>query len=83
MVEKYQLTVSLLLSSCLSPLRVSSQPCYDCSPLTGLFFRTLTFLEHDIKPVYVIDGRPPEEKKAVVGLPEPFNFLSLIDQTNQ
>lgn len=34
------------------------------SPLTGLFFRTLTFLEHDIKPVYVIDGRPPEEKRA-------------------
>ncbi|XP_062380818.1 probable flap endonuclease 1 homolog [Sardina pilchardus] len=34
------------------------------SPLTGLFFRTLAFLEWDIKPVYVIDGRPPEEKRA-------------------
>ncbi|XP_029309523.1 probable flap endonuclease 1 homolog [Cottoperca gobio] len=36
------------------------------SPLTGLFFRTLTFLEHDIKPVFVFDGKPPEEKKAVL-----------------
>lgn len=36
------------------------------SPLTGLFFRTLTFLEYDIKPVFVFDGRPPEEKRAVV-----------------
>lgn len=37
-----------------------------CSPLTGLFFRTLTFLEHDIKPVFVFDGKPPGEKRAVV-----------------
>lgn len=36
------------------------------SPLTGLFFRTLTFLEYDIKPVFVLDGRPPAEKRAVV-----------------
>uniref|UniRef100_A0A1A7WTW0 Gen endonuclease homolog 1 n=1 Tax=Iconisemion striatum TaxID=60296 RepID=A0A1A7WTW0_9TELE len=36
------------------------------SPLTGLFFRTLTFLEHDIKPVFVLDGRPPVEKTAVL-----------------
>nr|XP_033506658.1 probable flap endonuclease 1 homolog isoform X2 [Epinephelus lanceolatus] len=35
------------------------------SPLTGLFFRTLTFLEHDIKPVFVFDGKPPGEKTAV------------------
>uniref|UniRef100_A0A8C7XEL6 Zgc:110269 n=1 Tax=Oryzias sinensis TaxID=183150 RepID=A0A8C7XEL6_9TELE len=32
------------------------------SPLRGLFFRTLTFLEHDIKPVFVFDGKPPVEK---------------------
>lgn len=36
------------------------------SPLTGLFFRTLTFLEHDIKPVFVIDGKPPGEKTAAL-----------------
>ncbi|KAM6989289.1 putative flap endonuclease 1 homolog [Tautogolabrus adspersus] len=36
------------------------------SPLTGLFFRTLTFLEHDIKPVFVFDGKPPGEKRAVL-----------------
>lgn len=36
------------------------------SPLTGLFFRTLTFLEHDIKPVFVFDGKPPGEKTAVL-----------------
>ncbi|XP_076001082.1 putative flap endonuclease 1 homolog [Genypterus blacodes] len=36
------------------------------SPLTGVFFRTLTFLEHDIKPVFVFDGKPPEEKRAVL-----------------
>ncbi|KAM8728579.1 putative flap endonuclease 1 homolog [Acanthopagrus schlegelii] len=36
------------------------------SPLTGLFFRTLTFLEHDIKPVFVLDGKPPDEKAAVL-----------------
>ncbi|XP_068557537.1 probable flap endonuclease 1 homolog [Cebidichthys violaceus] len=36
------------------------------SPLTGLFFRTLTFLEHDIKPVFVFDGKPPEEKTGVL-----------------
>ncbi|CAL8281158.1 unnamed protein product [Lota lota] len=36
------------------------------SPMTGIFFRTLTFLEHDIKPVFVFDGRPPGEKQAVL-----------------
>ncbi|KAM9845374.1 putative flap endonuclease 1 homolog isoform 2-T2 [Aulostomus maculatus] len=36
------------------------------SPLTGLFFRTLTFLEHDIRPVFVVDGKPPSEKTAVL-----------------
>uniref|UniRef100_A0A671RZA3 Probable flap endonuclease 1 homolog n=1 Tax=Sinocyclocheilus anshuiensis TaxID=1608454 RepID=A0A671RZA3_9TELE len=36
------------------------------SPLTGLFYRTLTFLEHDIKPVFVLDGRPPNQKRAVL-----------------
>ena len=38
------------------------------SPMTGVFFRTLTFLEHDIKPVFVFDGKPPEEKMAVVSI---------------
>ncbi|KAL2097946.1 hypothetical protein ACEWY4_007153 [Coilia grayii] len=41
-------------------------PTLHLSPLTGLFFRTLTLLEHDIKPVYVIDGRPPEQKRDVL-----------------
>ncbi|XP_063074880.1 probable flap endonuclease 1 homolog [Engraulis encrasicolus] len=41
-------------------------PSLHLSPLTGLFFRTLTFLEHDIKPVYVMEGRPPEQKRAVL-----------------
>ncbi|KAM3604680.1 uncharacterized protein V6R79_014693 [Siganus canaliculatus] len=36
------------------------------SPLVGLFFRTLTFLENGIKPVFVLDGRPPAEKAAVL-----------------
>ncbi|XP_056276696.1 probable flap endonuclease 1 homolog [Pseudoliparis swirei] len=36
------------------------------SPLTGLFFRTLTFLEHGIKPVFVFDGKPPVEKTHVL-----------------
>uniref|UniRef100_A0A8C1ZTT2 Zgc:110269 n=1 Tax=Cyprinus carpio TaxID=7962 RepID=A0A8C1ZTT2_CYPCA len=36
------------------------------SPLTGLFYRTLTFLEHDIKPVFVLEGRPPNQKRAVL-----------------
>ncbi|KAL4629772.1 hypothetical protein GN956_G16655 [Arapaima gigas] len=33
------------------------------SHLTGLFFRTLHFLEHDIKPVFVFDGMPPKQKR--------------------
>ncbi|XP_048020445.1 probable flap endonuclease 1 homolog [Megalobrama amblycephala] len=36
------------------------------SPLAGLFYRTLTFLEHDIKPVFVLDGKPPSQKRAVL-----------------
>ncbi|TRY93701.1 hypothetical protein DNTS_029407 [Danionella cerebrum] len=36
------------------------------SPLTGLFYRTLAFLENDIKPVFVLDGRPPNQKMALL-----------------
>lgn len=36
------------------------------SPLAGLFYRTLAFLEHDIKPVFVLDGKPPNQKRAVL-----------------
>ncbi|RXN01045.1 putative flap endonuclease 1-like [Acipenser ruthenus] len=35
------------------------------SPLVGLFYRTLHFLENDIRPVYVFDGLPPEQKVAL------------------
>ncbi|XP_066508587.1 probable flap endonuclease 1 homolog [Hoplias malabaricus] len=41
-------------------------PSLQLSPLLGLFFRTLTFLEHDIKPVFVFDGKPPVQKRAVL-----------------
>ncbi|KAJ0012182.1 hypothetical protein NQD34_013157 [Periophthalmus magnuspinnatus] len=34
--------------------------------LSGLFYRTLTLLEHDIKPVFVFDGKPPVEKLSTV-----------------
>lgn len=32
------------------------------SHLSGLFYRTLNFLEHNIKPIYVFDGIPSELK---------------------
>ncbi|XP_076837129.1 putative flap endonuclease 1 homolog [Brachyhypopomus gauderio] len=44
----------------------SAVPELKLSPLLGLFFRTLTFLEHDIKPVFVFDGKPPDQKRAVL-----------------
>ncbi|KAL6468383.1 hypothetical protein MHYP_G00240600 [Metynnis hypsauchen] len=44
----------------------SAVPSLRLSPLLGLFFRTLTFLEHDIKPVFVFDGKPPSQKSAVL-----------------
>ncbi|XP_072524401.1 probable flap endonuclease 1 homolog isoform X1 [Salminus brasiliensis] len=44
----------------------SAVPSLQLSPLLGLFFRTLTFLEHDIKPVFVFDGKPPSQKRAVL-----------------
>ncbi|MEM1942487.1 MAG: flap endonuclease-1 [Candidatus Caldarchaeum sp.] len=36
------------------------------SHLSGLFFRTLNFLQENVKPVYVFDGRPPEMKRMTV-----------------
>ncbi len=36
------------------------------SHLSGLFFRTLNFLESGIKPVFVFDGKPPELKMRTV-----------------
>jgi len=32
------------------------------SHLSGLFYRTINFLEHNIKPIYVYDGKPSELK---------------------
>ncbi|MEM3399307.1 MAG: flap endonuclease-1 [Candidatus Micrarchaeia archaeon] len=36
------------------------------SHLSGLFYRTANLLEYGIKPVYVFDGVPPEEKKRTI-----------------
>ncbi len=36
------------------------------SHLSGLFYRTARFLETGIKPVYVFDGLPPEEKEKTI-----------------
>ena len=33
------------------------------SHLSGLFYRTINFLENGIRPVYVFDGKPPELKE--------------------
>jgi flap endonuclease-1 len=35
------------------------------SHLSGLFYRTINLIEADIKPVFVFDGKAPEEKAAV------------------
>lgn len=32
------------------------------SHLSGLFYRTINFLESNIKPIYVYDGEPPQLK---------------------
>ncbi|MHA1292773.1 MAG: flap endonuclease-1 [Promethearchaeota archaeon] len=32
------------------------------SHLSGLFYRNINFIEHDIKPIYVFDGKPSELK---------------------
>ncbi|WP_229572507.1 flap endonuclease-1 [Saccharolobus caldissimus] len=34
------------------------------SHLSGLFYRTINILEEGIIPIYVFDGKPPEEKRA-------------------
>ncbi len=36
------------------------------SHLSGLFYRNVNFLEANIKPIYVFDGKPPELKAAEV-----------------
>jgi flap endonuclease-1 len=36
------------------------------SHLSGLFHRTVNFLEAGIKPIYVYDGKPPEFKKITI-----------------
>ncbi|KAJ8410222.1 hypothetical protein AAFF_G00202030 [Aldrovandia affinis] len=46
--------------------RLRNRDGVNVSPLTGLFFRTLHFLEHDIRPVFVFDGCPPEQKASVL-----------------
>ncbi|HNU62881.1 MAG TPA: flap structure-specific endonuclease, partial [Methanofastidiosum sp.] len=32
------------------------------SHLSGLFYRTVNFIEQGIRPIYVFDGKPPELK---------------------
>ncbi|MEB2792584.1 MAG: flap endonuclease-1 [Caldisphaeraceae archaeon] len=33
------------------------------SHLSGLFYRTINFIEEGLKPIYVFDGKPPEMKR--------------------
>ena len=36
------------------------------SHIIGLFHKTIQFLSFGIKPIYIFDGKPPPEKKAVI-----------------
>ncbi|MFO7794868.1 MAG: flap endonuclease-1 [Promethearchaeati archaeon] len=36
------------------------------SHLSGLFYRTINFIEHNIKPIYVFDGEPSELKSETI-----------------
>ena len=36
------------------------------SHLSGLFYRTINFLEHGIKPIFVFDGKPSELKMKTI-----------------
>lgn len=36
------------------------------SHLSGLFYRTINFIEHGIKPIYVFDGKPSELKLGTI-----------------
>jgi flap endonuclease-1 len=36
------------------------------SHLSGLFYRSINFLEHNIKPIYVFDGKPSELKMETI-----------------
>lgn len=58
--------IALDTSIVLNQFRAAVPNLQHLSPLTGLFFRTLTFLEHDIRPVFVFDGTPPREKLAAL-----------------
>ncbi|KAJ8011166.1 hypothetical protein DPEC_G00055350 [Dallia pectoralis] len=58
--------IALDTSIVLNQFRTAVPGFHPLGPLTGLFFRSLTFLEHDIKPVFVFDGKPPVEKRAVL-----------------
>lgn len=55
--------IALDTSIIVNQFRAAAPP---MSLLMGFFYRTLTFLEHGIKPVFVFDGRPPNEKTAVL-----------------
>uniref|UniRef100_A0A8C9RI17 Zgc:110269 n=1 Tax=Scleropages formosus TaxID=113540 RepID=A0A8C9RI17_SCLFO len=60
--------IALDTSIILSQFRSAVPQLGKLSHLTGLFFRTLHFLEHDIKPVFVFDGTPPAQKKNEVSM---------------
>lgn len=51
--------------------RETGQPLMDSkgritSHLSGLFYRTVKYIENGIKPVYVFDGKPPDFKKRTI-----------------
>ena len=44
-------------------IRLRKTSCSIFRHLVGLFNRTISFLSHGIKPIWVFDGKPPEMKK--------------------
>jgi flap endonuclease-1 len=39
---------------------------YSTSHIVGVFFKTCNYLSYGITPVYIFDGKPPEEKSMVI-----------------
>ena len=69
--KRVAIDASLFIYQSLINIRKDGEPCQNShgkttSHLLGIFYKTVNLISLDIEPIYIFDGKPPEEKRDII-----------------
>ena len=69
--KKVAIDASLFIYQCLINIRYNGKSLKNrndkvTSHISGIFYKTINYLSMNVTPIYIFDGKPPEEKNEII-----------------